>query len=75
MIGCGIRISTTDDIHVLHETSDLDDCCDIDLLRPLTACGGDANRSINYLEWVHENQARRMKSRSEWLVTIKRFIV
>lgn len=40
-----------------------------DFLRPLTSCEGDSSRSFAFLEWVHENQARRMRSRSEWFLT------
>ncbi|EYB88081.1 hypothetical protein Y032_0252g204 [Ancylostoma ceylanicum] len=55
---------------VLHETSTIDqERCEPDFLRPLTACGGDSSRSFTYLEWVHENQARRMRSRSEWFLS------
>ncbi|RCN41591.1 hypothetical protein ANCCAN_12459 [Ancylostoma caninum] len=55
---------------VLHETSAIDqERCEPDFLRPLTACGGDSSRSFTYLEWVHENQARRMRSRSEWFLS------
>ncbi|KHJ95896.1 hypothetical protein OESDEN_04148 [Oesophagostomum dentatum] len=55
---------------VLHETSAIDpERCDSDFLRPLTACGGDSSRSFSFLEWVHENQARRMRSRSEWFLS------
>ncbi|KAK6734230.1 hypothetical protein RB195_017795 [Necator americanus] len=55
---------------VLHETSAVDpERCDSDFFRPLTACGGDSSRSFTYLEWVHENQARRMRSRSEWFLS------
>ncbi|VDP01107.1 unnamed protein product [Heligmosomoides polygyrus] len=41
-----------------------------DFLRPLTSCEGDSSRSFAFLEWVHENQARRMRSRSEWFVRL-----
>ncbi|KIH64461.1 hypothetical protein ANCDUO_05231, partial [Ancylostoma duodenale] len=58
-------------LKVLHETSAIDqERCEPDFLRPLTACGGDSSRSFTYLEWVHENQARRMRSRSEWCVNV-----
>ncbi|CAI5442243.1 unnamed protein product [Caenorhabditis angaria] len=53
---------------VLHEgTSDIEEIGDLDLARPITACGGD--RSLSYLQYVHDNQARRMKSRSEWFLS------
>ncbi|VDM54113.1 unnamed protein product [Angiostrongylus costaricensis] len=55
----------------LHGTCTLDsESCTSDFLRPLMACGDDTSRSFSCLEWVHKNQARRMKSRSEWFVVI-----
>nr|CDJ81417.1 RhoGAP domain containing protein [Haemonchus contortus] len=55
---------------VLHETGAADlESCESDLLRPMTSCEGDSSRSFTYLEWVHENQARRMRSRSEWFLS------
>ncbi|WKX96430.1 hypothetical protein Q1695_012685 [Nippostrongylus brasiliensis] len=55
---------------VLHHAGGLDlEACEQDLLRPLTSCEGDTSRSFTYLEWVHENQARRMRSRSEWFLS------
>ncbi|CAI4232919.1 unnamed protein product [Auanema sp. JU1783] len=54
---------------VLHETSDVEDHMEMEALRPFTACAGDTGRSLSCLDWVHENQARRMKSRSDWFLT------
>ncbi|VDK82293.1 unnamed protein product, partial [Cylicostephanus goldi] len=57
-------------LQVLHETEVIDpERCGSDFLRPVTACGGDSSRSISFLDWVHENQARRMRSRSEWFLS------
>ncbi|KAK6027724.1 RhoGAP domain protein [Ostertagia ostertagi] len=57
-------------LQVLHQTGAADlESCESDFLRPLTSCGGDSSRSFTYLEWVHENQARRMRSRSEWFLS------
>uniref|UniRef100_A0A8R1DN98 Diphosphomevalonate decarboxylase n=1 Tax=Caenorhabditis japonica TaxID=281687 RepID=A0A8R1DN98_CAEJA len=53
---------------LLEATSDVEELSDLaDIIRPLTACGGD--RSLSYLQCVHENQAKRMKSRSEWFLS------
>ncbi|CAB3403955.1 unnamed protein product [Caenorhabditis bovis] len=61
------RLSASAGEVLLEATSDVDEMCEMDLIRPLTACGGD--RSMSYLQYVHENQAKRMKSRSEWFLS------
>lgn len=58
-------------LQVLHQTGGADmESYEPDFLRPLTSCEGDSSRSFAFLEWVHENQARRMRSRSEWFVRL-----
>ncbi|KAF1765894.1 hypothetical protein GCK72_005847 [Caenorhabditis remanei] len=61
------RLSSSVGEVLLEATSDIEELSDLDIIRPLTACGGD--RSLSYLQYVHENQARRMKSRSEWFLS------
>ncbi|CAS00789.1 Protein CBG25664 [Caenorhabditis briggsae] len=61
------RLSSSVGEALLEVVSDNEDVTDLDIVRPLTACGGD--RSLSYLQFVHENQARRMKSRSEWFLS------
>ncbi|PIC47143.1 hypothetical protein B9Z55_006594 [Caenorhabditis nigoni] len=61
------RLSSSVGEALLEVVSDNEDVSDLDIVRPLTACGGD--RSLSYLQFVHENQARRMKSRSEWFLS------
>uniref|UniRef100_A0A1I7TSE8 Uncharacterized protein n=1 Tax=Caenorhabditis tropicalis TaxID=1561998 RepID=A0A1I7TSE8_9PELO len=61
------RLSSSVGEVLLEAVSDVEELCDLDIIRPLTACGGD--RSLSYLQYVHENQARRMKSRSEWFLS------
>ncbi|CDH92922.1 Rho-GAP domain-containing protein [Caenorhabditis elegans] len=61
------RLSSSVGEVLIEGISDVEELSDLDIIRPLTACGGD--RSLSYLQYVHENQARRMRSRSEWFLS------